>query len=139
MKVWLKHKQTSARDWDYDLIDLDPNGPDSLFGDEEPITDTEKDFDRFCLAWLNNDGACRDGEYWYGAEFDWTLVDRPPVEWFDKEERFAEINYVRSLDRLVSTQNAVLDYYPDNMHQLHEFWIKLRAGLPGLVGLLTDA
>lgn len=111
-KVWLKHKSVGDREFEYDLIDVSPNSDDDECGHLEDRDGGETEFNKFVTTWLNWRGASMAGDRWFGDEFEWTLVDRPPEEWLEQEVRLAEINYNRARDRLNEARWALVDYYP---------------------------
>jgi hypothetical protein len=111
-KVWLKHKSVGDREFEYDLIDVSPNSDDDECGYLEDREGDEAQFNRFVETWLNWRGASLAGDRWFGDEFEWTLVDRPPEEWLEQEVRLAEINFKRAIHRLSDTRLSLDDYYP---------------------------
>lgn len=111
-KVWLKHREIGDKEFEYDLIDVSPNSEDDECGHLEDREGGEDQFNRFVETWLSWRGAAMAGDRWFGAEFEWTLVVKPPEDWFERELRFAEINANRAQERLLSAQADLTDYYP---------------------------
>lgn len=115
INVWLKYKEPSDPEYDYEVIDLTSVVEDHA--DFETGDDlTEEIVTKGVLGWLNEREASIRGDYWYGdVVWEWTLVDQPPLDFFLTNIKSARIRVSKAIEEANEAMEEMLGHYPDFM------------------------
>lgn len=121
MKVWLKYKEPSDKDYDYELIDLNDAASEMVDSEDYPNwpTETEANFNQTVLHWLDDHGACVYGDHWFGDPgWQWFIVDKPPMRFFLDKMRYARVRSEEYAKEAYNISCDMIGYYPDFMGEI---------------------